>query len=670
MAFNQFVTIRNGVKTIISIPWTVDQLQYGQNKSEKVKSEDDAFAKVPLVFRAVNVRCNTLSRVPYKLFNLNDKEVEAYPYEQQLPFQELLWKCEAALLLRGATFVVRLADAGGTEIGLQWLNPFTMRVKPIRDTTRIGFQQYVNGNTYPKNEPYYWTEDEMFYLRQFSASDDIGFGTAAASVSLGSARLQHYLTFFASQFFENGAMPVTMLSLPENTQTAERERTENFFRKAIQGVRNAFKVFAFSGDIKAEILTPKFSELNIPGLKEHAIDDVAWAFDIPKTILTADSANYATAEQEMESFLKNTIVPRCTFFAHQFNTKLLIDYGMKIKFFPQELPEMQEDEAKRSVAFRNYVLSGMRPQIAGAVLGIDIPEEYQEEWKQKPTPIEKRGFIEPQTNIPATEQSDSGEGQKMVLDLSRWQKKSLKRVAEGKPAQVEFQSDFIPMEIKAGVTALLAEAKSDAEVKHIFTETIQEFCPAKKVEVKTSERSDGQVLRSIESLSLRVGELAEKVKPHITVQPADVRVNVMPQVDVTGIKSEIADLIINFKTALENTAKQSEQGAESWRAEFRMLQEQYHTKIAAMTEVQRSAFETVFTKTVGELEKNIDRVIENQKTLSAEEKAEALKTTQAPQEVFDRFDAKLEAIFTAVTRPKTTTVKRDAQGNIKELRQS
>ena len=202
MPFNQRVFVRDGVKSIISIPWSVDQLQYGQQQRDRIKAEDDAYAKVPLLFRALNVRCNTLASVPYKIYDEAGKEVDEYPYEEMQPLNDLIWKTEASLLLRGASFVIRLADAAGTEIGLQWLNPFTMNVKNINaQSSQIGFQQHVNGKVYPQAAPGYWTTDEVFYLRQFSASDDVGFGTSAASVALGSSRLQHYLTFFASLFF-------------------------------------------------------------------------------------------------------------------------------------------------------------------------------------------------------------------------------------------------------------------------------------------------------------------------------------------------------------------------------------------------------------------------------------------------------------------------------------
>ena len=55
-------------------------------------------------------------------------------------------------------------------------------------------------------------------------------------------------------------------------------------------------------------------------------------------------------------------------------------------------------------------------------------------------------------------------------DLGRWQRKAIKRLAEGKSARVEFQSDHISDEIKSAVTALLEEAKTEETVKQIFSE--------------------------------------------------------------------------------------------------------------------------------------------------------------------------------------------------------
>jgi hypothetical protein len=164
------------------------------------------------------------------------------------------------------------------------------------------------------------------------------------------------------------------------------------------------------------------------------------------------------------------------------------------------------------------------------------------------------------------------------------------------------------------------------------------------------------VLRSIEALGLRINELAGKIQPNITVEPATV--NVMPQVDMSPIKAEVQQMLVESRAMFENAIKQSEAGSEDWRAELRMLQSQFATKNVE----ERKQFEQLFVKTIADIEIHADRIISS----LTHEQQEALKTSQ-PIDAFERLEAKLDAVYSAVTATKVTDVKRDKDGRLKQL---
>lgn len=369
------------VKTLLSVPWdTLDAIS-GGNKQNKVSNEQDAFSKVPIIYRAVGLRCNALVNVPLYVHNLSDNPIDAYPFEESIPLNELLWKMEASYLLAGAVYVLQIANDEGLKSGLQVINPFTMRVK--KENGELKFWQEVDGNRYPTDNGY-WTEEEMIYLRAYNPSDDIGAGISACAVSLVDAQLSSYLTKYSAQYFEGGGIPITMLSMPNGIQQAERERVESWFKQKIAGIKNAVaRVLALSGDTKVTMLTQEFQSLAIDQLDAHVVNNVAYSFDIPKTVLTADSANFATAQTEYKSFISDTIAPRCKFYEAKLN-KFLKDFQCKIVFKIQELSIMQENEVERSGALKNLVDSGMPINMALAVLGYDIPETIDEVIQEKP----------------------------------------------------------------------------------------------------------------------------------------------------------------------------------------------------------------------------------------------------------------------------------------------
>lgn len=434
----------------------------GGTASEKLRNEQEAFKKVPLIYRAVRLRCDSITRVPVKIFE-NGVEVDDWQFQDEIGFKKWLWRSEASLLLRGASFTVKLKNEYGSDKGIELLNPFSVIIKVDADDN-IFFQQQINGKTYPATG--YWDKEDMVYLNEYNSTDDIGAGDSATKVAMDNARVSHYVTFFSSQFFGNGAMPVTLVTLPEGTKPDEVKRVENFFARAIQGVRNAFRVMGVSGETKVTVLTPDIKSLDLTNVDARTIDNIAWAFDIPKTVLTSDSANYATAETEYNSFISQTIVSRCHYYEQEIKRQFK-EYGIEVQFNPQEMHEMQKDENQRADALTKYVQAGMRLEVACSILGIDIPEEFIDEIKNTPKATVTEKVPGP---VPAPAGPDAGA---VKADLQLWERKAVKRLKEGESAQVEFKSAHIPAPAIKSIHEALGGAKTPREVNNIFSSALE-----------------------------------------------------------------------------------------------------------------------------------------------------------------------------------------------------
>ena len=185
------------IKTLVPVPAWVDAMQAQSNLIDVRAS----YAAVPLIYRALNLRCDSLLRVPVHLYR-GEEEIEWETIYPDVSLDELLWNTQAALLMCGASYVVKLKNQYGVKRGLQWLNPFTVDVK------------YENGQVYfeQRNASKRWTADEMIYTRLFNPSDDIGAGISPCDVAMQAARLSLNIAAFAGNFFEHGAMPITTVS--------------------------------------------------------------------------------------------------------------------------------------------------------------------------------------------------------------------------------------------------------------------------------------------------------------------------------------------------------------------------------------------------------------------------------------------------------------------------
>jgi HK97 family phage portal protein len=476
---------RSAVKTIANIPAWAEVFNSGEfSDADRLIDTSGAYSKVPLVFRAVNIRCKSLTAIPFHLHKGKSTDVIEWDDIFTTPFKGLLWHIEASKLLSG--FCLCLINDNvveGRRFGLQWLNPVsvTIDVKQEKDenglpkTTRT-FKQRVNSVEYGP-----WTDDQVVFFRDFNPADDIGKGLAAAQVALGSAQLRHYVRRFASYFFEGGTMPVTVLGVEGNPSPEEMKRTEDFFKRASRMLRNAFNVIALRGTIKPFNVNPPLDTLDMPGLNELTVKDIAFAFEIPETLLT-DAANFATAVENMQSYYTDTVIPRADDICEVLNDQFLDDVGYTIEADPEEMSIFQEDEADRAQSlslFMDAIEKCKTEEMALAMLaefGFDLEETMiaairgyfqtkqenaavmAENLAQKPNVIEP---VPQQDGINAVPSPKS-------LALAAWRKFALRQLHEGNSPASEFKNNYIDDEDRQYIMSELAKATTANEIKVAF----------------------------------------------------------------------------------------------------------------------------------------------------------------------------------------------------------
>lgn len=329
-------------KSITSIPGWAENLE---GASDKVSTPARAYAYVPLVYRAINLRCDSLASVP-RHFYRGETIVEPEALFPNLDWEDLLKRTEAALCLTGGAYwlVVRNSVRALT---LQWLNPLTMEVRYKDGVTT--FHQSIGAFQQD------YTADEIVYFRDFNPVDDIGPGIGPAEVALNDAALKRYMSRFAAYFFEGGAMPALLLGLPPSTSEDERKRTENFFKRMLTGIERAFKVLAIkSGVIDPKVISFPLNQLAMPELSEQAMEGISSAFGIRKSIL-GDPANYATAKEDWDAFWKSTVRPRGQYIQSAANMQLFRRMGLRLEIAFEELDIFQEDEADRASSLKTVM---------------------------------------------------------------------------------------------------------------------------------------------------------------------------------------------------------------------------------------------------------------------------------------------------------------------------
>ena len=494
MAYSRTKILESGdnTKTVIAIPEWAQQLldREGQFSDASV-----AFAKTPQLYRAVQLRANALACVPF-IIKRGETAVD-WPLPDPLP--KLLFELECGLCVCGAAYALKLNPKAGTKkvVGLQVLTPTTMEVRYLKQ--EISFLQRIRGQVYGP-----WGKDRMFYMREFSFTDEVGPGLAPAKVALPAAQLRISMQEFATGFFGSGAQPLTLLTITGNPPPAELERTERFFKRTINGVKNAWRVLAVRSEVSVQPITPDINTMAMPELHEATTREIAACFGIPLSVLTSDSASYATAQSDMRLFYENTIKARLMMYEMALNDQLLGEMGLTISFTPEALPIYQEDEAERSGALVNLVQAGIPLKDAMLILGYAVEDvtgldAEQETVSTAPSPnaeaVAKPIVAKPapstgqelltsamtkQTNLENV--ADTAHRQQMQNEIKMWAKVA----AKNRQRAMDFDCRYLPSEMANWVKAHLAQPDINCEhiFAHIPTKTLVLNTPAERALAK------------------------------------------------------------------------------------------------------------------------------------------------------------------------------------------
>jgi HK97 family phage portal protein len=458
---------------IDAIPGWVDKLRSG----ERLNGTLDAYASVPMLYRAVNLRCDAIGSVPYTL--KRNGEIIDWPWRQSL--SSLINQTERALLLTGAAFWLRIVDKN-VLTGFMPLNPTTISVnfditksRPGDPFAGVTFTQTMQANSAV------WNIDQVVYWREPSMTDDIGPGLAPARVALQSAQLSHYLERFASAFFEGGAQPVTIMNLPVDMEDTEFKRFQGEFGQRISGIMNSFRaLFVRAPDMKMMKLTPDINTMMLPELQERVITSIAMTLGVPRTMLEASAANFATADSDRQSFWRETIIPRLELYEHILNNQLFSTLGYAINFEPEKLDVMQADEAARAGSLKLLVDAGVPLRGAMTILGYDYIDEAigppaNEVIPQTPPLPEGSG-----TSIPVSEivndlptgimPNASTRSIDIDAEWHLYQKKIERRIKSGRTPRCDFSTSLIDSDSIKSVSARLYDGISINEVIEIISD--------------------------------------------------------------------------------------------------------------------------------------------------------------------------------------------------------
>jgi len=397
----------------------------------------------------------------------------------------MLQMITASLEIAGRCYLFRERNIAMTKALYYCIpNSVTVKIKDGKHEIEY-FERKVEG----MNAPIKYTEPEKDFVYFWLPDPYVEMGPAnnyPAKAAMDACGVLLNMDIFASNFFEHGAMKVTLLTVTGQPAESERQKLADWWKRVAAGVKNAFGAQVISADaVKPVVLGEGIKELEGVTISQEKREDVAIALGIPMSILFANSANYATAQEDVLNFLNLTIIPLCQFIESILNEQIFEPLGLEWHFLPETLDAMQADEASRSMALQQLTSAGIPLLMAMDILGYEITEEQRKELEQAVLDKEKKAdelakqMAEKPETTPAQEEEgqveqtgqSSQEDTTFKSELDKWRRKAINAMKKGKPANVTFDTTIIPASMCETIMTALGNATDEEGVKDAFNVT-------------------------------------------------------------------------------------------------------------------------------------------------------------------------------------------------------
>ena len=438
---------------------------------------------IPWMFRGVDIRSSALTNIPFLIMKGQDVFDDSEDWQNKLGFlprpKQLFALIEAPLTIFGYSYLFREKSVY-KNTGLRYLLPTSIDAKINEKTGEVSFTRSLNGKKIA------YTSEDIVYLWKPDPFVEIGPPQSSPAMAAANAcGVLLNVDLFATQFFKQGAVKTTLLTT-QNIAPAERDRLKSWWKRVL-GMDKAWQTDIINAEaVKPIQIGEGLESLQNNDLTESKRIDIAAALGIPYSVLFSNASNRATAEQDDMHLYDKTIIPDAYFIQAVLNDQVFEPLGFQLQFHPDQMSIYQEDENERAQSLIHLINALEKPEeflLASKILGYDIDPEtlaaIEALVAEKDARRETMAAIIPSTEpktpqeapVPAQEDEQDNRPQNMrMIDLDKWQTKSLNRVKQGRPADCPFESDHIEALTRASIKGALSEAESEDDVRAVFAD--------------------------------------------------------------------------------------------------------------------------------------------------------------------------------------------------------
>lgn len=366
-------------------------------------------SNISWVYACVDAISNEIANIDFKLYKMGRtgdvSEIDTHPLldllsraNQYTTKFDLFYMTQSYLELTGeAPWLLKRDGVNGAPSEIFLLRPDLLTVKGSENPNKnlIGGYTY---KVYEDNGSY--TEipldvDEVLFLKYPDPVRQLrGRGTLQAV--LRAFQMDTTAEEFNLAFFQNGATPSALLTVPKPLQIAAREKLERLVKQKYTKIYNAHKTMIVEGDMKWTPLTTSQKEMDYIQTMQMMRDKILAIFRVPRTALgITDDVNRANAEATDLVFAKRTVKPKMeklTEMLNEFLVPMFDNTGTLFLDYADPVPE--NIDQKLTLAKEGANAGILTPNEAREILGFD-PIEGGDDLKVPVSPFGGFGVTPP-----------------------------------------------------------------------------------------------------------------------------------------------------------------------------------------------------------------------------------------------------------------------------------
>lgn len=480
----------------------------------------EAYNKLVVAFRCVNVIANAAASVKFNLFS-GDKEIEEHavldllkrPNPMQGGFQ-FLSECVSYFAIHGNCFIEGLsAGPQRPPVELRCHRTSRFSIRPGANFIPSAYVMRFGGGkevTFPVD---IMGRSAILHLKTFNPLDDY-WGQSPINPAALDVDTLNSASMWNLSLLQNSARPCGIFFYTGEGNLKDEQRRQ--LRKDIddmwKGAVNAGKPLLLGGkmDFKEAGFNPK--DMDFLNSKKVSKTDIALAFGVPGQLVgISESQTFANYEQAVLSFYLETVLPITKIFCTELNHWLLPSYGENLELRPDEdsimalepMRKVQWDKALSATWLtpnEKRSLTGYAPYEGGE----DPADKLYIQSSQVPIDVEDESFEE----LPVDEEPEEldEEGEKNFNVNTRrgkvqfWREQNRKRDILVKRLQSQLSAKFKleKKEVLSAIDGITSMEMLEATVKEAISQNAKSFEPILRASIqKTMEVFGFATIRSL-----------------------------------------------------------------------------------------------------------------------------------------------------------------------------